>query len=44
MLVHRSRSTNLSCLQRSQDPHNFEKVYYFVFKFLNLQQKIAIVL
>ena len=29
--VHRSRSTNQSCVQRSQNPRNFEKVYYFVF-------------
>ena len=42
--VHRSRSTNQSCVQRSQNPRNFEKVYYFVFKFLDSQHKISIVL
>ena len=29
---------------RSQNPRNFEKVYYFVFKFLDLQHQIYIVL
>ena len=29
--VHRSRVTNQSCVQRLQNPCNFEKVYYFVF-------------
>ena len=33
--VHRSHSTSQSCIQRSQNPHNFEKVYH---KFLDLQQ------
>ena len=41
--VHRSHSTNQSCVQRSQNPCNFEKVYYFVFKFLDSQHKISIV-
>ena len=36
--VHRSRNTNQSCVQRSRNPRNFEKVYYFVFKFLDSQQ------
>ena len=42
--VHRSRSTNQSCVQRSRKSRNFEKVCYFVFKFLNLQHKISIAL
>ena len=29
--VHRRSSTNQSCVQRSQNPHNFERVYHFVF-------------
>ena len=29
--VHRSRNTNQSCVQRSRNPRNFQKVYYFVF-------------
>ena len=33
-----------SCVQRSRNPRNFEKVYYFVFKFLDSQHKISIVL
>ena len=33
--VYRSHSTNQSCVQRSQNPRNLEKVYYFVFKFLH---------
>ena len=41
--VHRSSNTNQSCVQRSQNPCNFEKVYYFVFKFLDSQHKISIV-
>ena len=41
--VHRSRNTNKSCAQKSQNPLNFEKVYYFVFKFLDSQHKISIV-
>ena len=36
--------TNQNCVQRSQNPRNFEKVYYFVFKFLDSQHKISIVL
>ena len=36
--VHRSSNTNQSCVQRSQNPLNFEKVYYVVFKFLDLRQ------
>ena len=31
--VHRSHNTNQSCEQRSRNPRNFEKVYYFVFVF-----------
>ena len=42
--VYRSSSTNQSCVQRSRNPRNFEKVYYFVFKFLDSQHKISIVL
>ena len=41
--VHRSHSTNQSCVQRSQNLRNFEKLYYFVFKFLDSQHKISIV-
>ena len=29
--VHKSHTTNQSCVQRSQNPRNFEKVYYYVF-------------
>ena len=29
--VHRSCNTNQSCVQKSENPCNFEKVYYFVF-------------
>ena len=36
--IHRSRSTNQICVQRSRNCRNFEKVYYFVFKFLDSQQ------
>ena len=36
--VHRSSNINQSCVQRSQNPCNFEKMYYVVFKFLDLQQ------
>ena len=43
-LCHRSCNTNQSCVQRSRNPCNFEKVYYFVFKFLDSQHKISIVL
>ena len=32
-LCHRSCSTYQSCVQRLQNPRNFEKVYYFVYKF-----------
>ena len=35
-VVHRSRSTNQSCAQRSQNPRDIEKVYYFVFKVFRL--------
>ena len=42
--VHRSSSTNQSCVQRSQNPCNSEKVYYFGFKFVDLQHKISIVI
>ena len=37
-LIIQSPNTNQSCVQRSQNPLNFEKVYCFVFKFLDLQQ------
>ena len=36
--VHRSHSTIQSSAQRSQNPRNFEKLYYFIFKVLDLQQ------
>ena len=36
--VHRSCSRNQSFVQRSRNPPNFEKVYYFFFKFLDSQQ------
>ena len=42
--IQRSCSTNQSCVQRSQNPHIFEKVYYFAFKFLDSKHKISIVL
>ena len=42
--VHRNSSTNQSCAQRSQNPCNFEKVYYFVFKFWVSLHKFSIVL
>ena len=29
--VHKSHTTNQSCVQRSQNPRNFEKVHYYVF-------------
>ena len=38
------RSTNQSCVQRSRNPCNFETVHYFVFKFLDSQHKISVVL
>ena len=38
---HKCCSTNLRCIQRSQNPRNFEKVYYFVLKFLDSQHKIS---
>ena len=41
---YRSCCTNQSCLQRSQDARNFEKLHCFVFKFLDLQHKISIAL
>ena len=31
--VHKSCSTNQSCIQRSQNPHDFEKVYYLSLSF-----------
>ena len=37
-LVHRSRNTNQSCVQRSKNPRNIEKVCYFVIRFLQSQQ------
>ena len=37
-------AAQISCVQRSQSPCNFEKVYYFAFKYLDLQHKISIVL
>ena len=40
--VHRSHSTNQSCVQRSQNPRNFEKVHYFVFKFLDHNTKFLL--
>ena len=36
--VHRSRNTNQSCVQRSKNPRNIEKVCYFVIRFLQSQQ------
>ena len=33
---HRSRNKNQSCVQRSQNPRNFQKVYYFVFSVFRL--------
>ena len=42
--VNRSSSTNQTCVQRSRNPRNFEKVYYFAFKFLFSLHKISIVL
>ena len=42
--VHRRGSTNQSYVQRSQNPRNFEKIYYFVFTFLDSQHKISIIL
>ena len=42
--VHKSRRTNQSYAQRSRKPGDFEKLYYFVFKFLGSQHKISIFL
>ena len=36
--------TNQSCVQQSRNPCNYRKVYYFIFKFLDSQHKISIVL
>ena len=40
--VHRSRSTNQGCAQRSQDPCNVDKLYYFVLQ--NLYYFMIVVL
>ena len=42
--ANRNHTKDQSFLQRSQDPRNFEKVYYFVFKFLDSQHNISIIL
>ena len=42
--IHRSRNTDQSFVQKSQNLRNFKKVHYFVLKFLDSQHKMSIIL